>query len=211
MVKPLITFIIPQKNDIFYAVKEIPFAAVLAVFLPGTEIKRNKVICPFHAEKTPSFHIYQDSGYCFSCNWHGDSIDLICELEGLQPFNAACMIAQKFGLPTNRPATIKEGQQRNEIERRSNINKLYKEFEEKAFLNMADFRSLVLRLIEALPFNSWQTDLVCAVQRLPVIDHYMMILAAGSQIERLQLLRDGVLTRWAKLSHQNYSLPRTKQ
>lgn len=41
--------------------------------------------CPFHKEKTPSFHIYHRTNryYCFGCNEGGDSIDFIMKLYGI--------------------------------------------------------------------------------------------------------------------------------
>ena len=42
-------------------------------------------LCPFHTEKTGSFHIYKDSNKfkCFGCGVNGDSIDFIIKLKGL--------------------------------------------------------------------------------------------------------------------------------
>lgn len=31
--------------------------------------------CPFHKEKTASFHIFEDHFHCFGCQAHGDAID----------------------------------------------------------------------------------------------------------------------------------------
>jgi DNA primase len=47
-------------------------------------IKVNKVrkaLCPFHADKTPSFHVFPDNhGYCFACGRRADVIDVYREL-----------------------------------------------------------------------------------------------------------------------------------
>lgn len=41
--------------------------------------------CPFHNEKTPSFVVNADNtGHCFSCNWHGDSIAFIMKLQNVR-------------------------------------------------------------------------------------------------------------------------------
>lgn len=40
-------------------------------------------ICPFHNEKTASFLVKNDFGYCFGCGWNGDTIKFIMELEGI--------------------------------------------------------------------------------------------------------------------------------
>lgn len=38
-----------------------------------------KGLCPFHAEKSPSFHVIPDKGFahCFGCGWHGDVVDFV--------------------------------------------------------------------------------------------------------------------------------------
>lgn len=36
--------------------------------------KTNCCLCPFHGERSPSFHVYEDSGWakCYGCSWSGD-------------------------------------------------------------------------------------------------------------------------------------------
>ena len=42
-------------------------------------------LCPFHREKTPSFHISSDKQlfYCFGCGTGGNVIDFIMKIENL--------------------------------------------------------------------------------------------------------------------------------
>ncbi|WP_336276516.1 DNA primase [Bartonella sp. CB178] len=42
--------------------------------------------CPFHGEKTPSFHCNDNKGryYCFGCGVSGDIFTFLCELDGLR-------------------------------------------------------------------------------------------------------------------------------
>ena len=42
-------------------------------------------LCPFHNEKTPSFHIYTENNtfYCFGCGAGGDVITFIRRIENL--------------------------------------------------------------------------------------------------------------------------------
>lgn len=50
-------------------------------------------LCPFHKEKTPSFHVVPEKGFyhCFGCGAHGDSIDFVMEQHGVG-FREACTI-----------------------------------------------------------------------------------------------------------------------
>jgi len=45
---------------------------------------RHVGLCPFHAEKTPSFFIFDDNRFkCFGCGEHGDLIDFVRKMYGL--------------------------------------------------------------------------------------------------------------------------------
>lgn len=48
------------------------------------EVNRNQMaLCPFHADKNPSFAIKNNYGYCFGCHWKGDPITFVIEKDGL--------------------------------------------------------------------------------------------------------------------------------
>ncbi|PYR36341.1 MAG: DNA primase, partial [Acidobacteria bacterium] len=59
-----------------------------------------KGLCPFHAEKTPSFHVNQEKGFfhCFGCNVGGDVFKFLELHEKLGFQDAVRMLAQKFGV-----------------------------------------------------------------------------------------------------------------
>ncbi len=58
--------------------------------------------CPFHQEKTPSFHVYHQSDpphyHCFGCGAHGDAISFIRDLDHLEFMPALEQLAQRVGL-----------------------------------------------------------------------------------------------------------------
>ncbi|MDQ5983219.1 MAG: DNA primase [Eubacteriales bacterium SKADARSKE-1] len=57
-------------------------------------------LCPFHAEKTPSFSVFPDSGsfYCFGCGAGGDVITFIERIENLDYIEAVKFLADKAGI-----------------------------------------------------------------------------------------------------------------
>ena len=60
-----------------------------------------KGLCPFHGEKTPSFHVHPDKGFfhCFGCGVGGDVFKFV-ELQEKVGFNDAVRsLAQRFGIP----------------------------------------------------------------------------------------------------------------
>ncbi len=57
--------------------------------------------CPFHGEKTPSFHCENQKGryHCFGCGVSGDHFRFLVELDGLNFPEAVEMLAGEAGLP----------------------------------------------------------------------------------------------------------------
>ncbi|MBI5381354.1 MAG: DNA primase [Opitutae bacterium] len=62
---------------------------------------RLKGLCPFHNEKTPSFHVDPDKGFykCFGCGKAGDIISFVRETEQLNFAEAIEALGQRFGVP----------------------------------------------------------------------------------------------------------------
>jgi DNA primase len=60
--------------------------------------------CPFHKEKTASFHVVPDKGFyhCFGCGQHGNAIDFVMAIEGLEFAQALQRLAELCGLPAPR-------------------------------------------------------------------------------------------------------------
>ena len=56
--------------------------------------------CPFHSEKTPSFHVVPDRQIfkCFGCGKGGGVITFIMEIENLPFVDAVRMLAQRAGM-----------------------------------------------------------------------------------------------------------------
>ena len=59
-----------------------------------------KGLCPFHTEKTPSFHVNRDKGFfhCFGCGTGGDVVKFVELQEKLSFPDAVRQLAQRFGL-----------------------------------------------------------------------------------------------------------------
>ncbi|WP_107991164.1 DNA primase [Breoghania corrubedonensis] len=71
--------------------------------------------CPFHQEKTPSFHVDDRRGHykCFGCGASGDHFRFLTETEGLSFPEAVEQLAQAAGVPLPKPdPRAEERQQR---------------------------------------------------------------------------------------------------
>ena len=68
--------------------------------------RRHSGLCPFHAEKTPSFSVVDDDGFyhCFGCGVHGDAISFLREMDGLEFMEAVERLAEMAGLAVPRTA-----------------------------------------------------------------------------------------------------------
>lgn len=82
-------------------------------------------LCPFHKEKTPSFHVNEERGFyhCFGCNVSGDGIKFVQETEGLTFIEAIRALAERFGIPITE--TGSESERKQDQARRRQLQTLY--------------------------------------------------------------------------------------
>lgn len=87
-------------SNVFEHIKNnVRISDVISSYLPlKSRGSRHTGNCPFHSEKTPSFHVDDEKGmyYCFGCKASGDVIRFICEREKLDPLDACKFIADRY-------------------------------------------------------------------------------------------------------------------
>ena len=97
-----------KMSSIFEAVRShVPVRAAAERY--GLEVNDSGMArCPFHNDRTPSMKLYADHFYCFGCGKYGDVVDLTSELLCVPSYDAACALAEEFGVDaarwTPRPA-----------------------------------------------------------------------------------------------------------
>src|SRR5260370_5853212 len=88
-----------------------------------------KGLCPFHSEKTPSFHVDPDKGFfhCFGCGKGGDVFKFIEEHEKLDFPETVRMLAQKFGMALPEPVEGTSEDARRDTAVREALLKIHEE------------------------------------------------------------------------------------
>src|SRR5687768_8941766 len=71
-------------------------------------------LCPFHAEKTPSFSINGEEGFywCFGCQAKGDVITFVREVEHLDFVGAVERLASRVGIQLRYDNTRESGERK---------------------------------------------------------------------------------------------------
>lgn len=92
----------PQRDNVAEVKAAIDIVEVAAryVDLKPAGGARFKALCPFHREKTPSFHIMRDRQifHCFGCGKGGDVLTFVQEMEGIEFREALEQLAERAGV-----------------------------------------------------------------------------------------------------------------
>lgn len=84
---------------------------VVLRYIPNVKITHsNNIFCPFHSEKTPSCHIWDDHFKCFGCGKYGDVISFVEDMFGLNFEQSISKLNYDFGLnlPIGRKPTLRD-------------------------------------------------------------------------------------------------------
>ncbi|MCB9304936.1 MAG: DNA primase, partial [Lewinellaceae bacterium] len=75
-------------------------------------------LCPFHAEKTPSFTVSPAKGFykCFGCGKGGDSVNFLMELEHMEFPEAIRYLAKKYGIQLEETEVSQEVRQEQQYQ-----------------------------------------------------------------------------------------------
>ena len=90
-------------------------------------LKRNGTshvgLCPFHKEKTPSFHVDEDKQlfYCFGCGAWGNVFDSVMRAENLDFVDALQFLAQRCGVTLEEEQNANRSQSDENAQRRKRI------------------------------------------------------------------------------------------
>lgn len=102
MIKPEIVEAVRDRTDLVALVGES-----VRLVRKGTTWKG---CCPFHKEKTPSFHVNPSKGFahCFGCKESVDAIGFVQKTQGLSFVEAVTMLAERLGIEVEETRTPQE-------------------------------------------------------------------------------------------------------
>ncbi|NMC71171.1 MAG: DNA primase [Myxococcales bacterium] len=110
-------------------------------------------LCPFHQEKTPSFHVNRERQiyHCFGCQRGGDAISFLMEMEGLSFTEAVRELAARVGLEV--PEEFGRGR-RSDVESDQRRERWHRVMEEA----QAFFRRMLLEEADGAPARAYLAE-----------------------------------------------------
>jgi DNA primase len=112
-----------------------PLAAVIARRVKLTRAGRQwKGCCPFHGEKSPSFHVYDDHYHCYGCGEHGDAIAFVMRNQGAGFMEAVEQLAGEAGMEVPKPSPEAAEAERRRLDLNAVLNAAAQSFQRRLFL-----------------------------------------------------------------------------
>lgn len=115
-----------------------------------------KGLCPFHQDKTPSFHVSPAKGICkcFACGEGGNSVHFIMKMEQLSYIEAIKFLGKKYGIEVEeRELTPEQRQSINERESLFAVNEWASKYFQETLLNTTDGRAVGLAYFRSRGFR----------------------------------------------------------
>ncbi len=101
----------------------LSIAEIVGPYVKLTRAGKSLVgLCPFHKEKTPSFHVSPERGtfHCFGCGEGGDGFSFVEKMEGVDFKGALKILAEKAGIPIE----YSSGEHRTDASRKERLHAL---------------------------------------------------------------------------------------
>ena len=114
-----------EKRSIDDVKARADIVAVLSEAIPTLKLRGRSYVglCPFHREKSPSFHVSRERGryYCFGCKEGGGVIDFLMKQDGLSFVEAVRELAGRFGVELHESDVAKDAGYDERAERQKAI------------------------------------------------------------------------------------------
>lgn len=153
----------------------------------GSESNRAGFVrCPFHADRTPSMKLYQDSYYCFGCGEHGDVVDFVGRLFQLTPLDALKKLNDDFNLGLQFDHAPPDPAEQEQRQREREARQLFDEWKVK-MLNRLD---ACVRIANTASYDSVSDAEAVAIQYRESLIFWADVLMHGDLDEKMEVFRD---------------------
>ena len=104
-------------------------ASIVDVVSRGVKLTRKghsyMACCPFHNEKTPSFHVNENKGtyHCYGCGAHGDAIEFLMAYYGMDFTSAVNDLADDVGIGGKKTTLKPIIQRRSDADEKISVEK----------------------------------------------------------------------------------------
>lgn len=159
----------------------------------GIELKRSGSrhvgLCPFHAERTPSFFIYERNGvqkcHCFSCGFNQDVIGFVMKFYNLSFPDALKHLGIETGELT--PEVKRDAERRK---RRAELVRQFRDWEQRYGMYISDLWHKTKRMMmNGIPPED--LDLYAPLfHMLPIWEHHREILIYGNDMQKFKLYQE---------------------
>lgn len=118
-------------------------------------------LCPFHGEKTPSFHVHPGKSIykCFGCGKSGDSIEFVREHEGIGYADAIIKLAKDFNVELEYQSKREYVKPEERLQKVS--DKMLKYFEGRKISNNTLLRFGITESKEWMPQDEAEVPVIC--------------------------------------------------
>lgn len=108
--------------DVVAAVRErADIVAIVSESVPSLKRRGRSFVglCPFHKEKTPSFHVNPERGFfhCFGCKESGSVLDFVMKQDGLTFPEAVRALADRVGIEIREERVVRSDEERKRRQR----------------------------------------------------------------------------------------------
>lgn len=146
----------------------------------GLVLKRNKALCPFHTERTPSFVVNPErqTFHCWGCGEHGDVITFIQKFYNLS-FKDACRY-----LHINKPTSINSEQ----VIKRTLVND-FRAREQSLKKELTDYYRDFHAITRHLQTMDEVEEFAEDFHLMPIVEMYLDILTNGTDEDKYNLMK----------------------
>lgn len=155
--------------------------------------REHKACCPFHADRAPSMHVYDDDRgwWCFVCNEGGDVIEFTMRLFKLPFRDAMARLNEDFNLhlPLDRPPDaeyLREAARRREEQAAA---RRFEAWRKDTINSLADCSRLANIALKFCPPSTWTEEMAVAVREHATVDYWLDVLDGRDTEAKMQIFR----------------------